>query len=230
MANQKVICQAQKTVAPVFQKRDESRWDQDKGDYYDHLVGGYQGGGKVKGWSKDNLSPKELEEVYSHYREKGYANICSSAQTEKQVGVRGFIFEESEWQDCPEEILNNISRTRGCMEPGEYRVTKSDADGVRDIIFMKEDTSEDYEKNYEEKARMVLKKNYLYGGKFRIIDKKNKKMCEIKMKIKDEIFGSPKNKGKDDDDETPNIGKLVLVLEDYTELYDVYYCVEEKEG
>ena len=225
MANQKVICQAQKTVAPVFQKRDESRWDQDKGDYYDHLVGGYQGGEKVKGWSKDNLSPKELEEVYSHYREKGYVNICSSAQTGKQVGVRGFIFEESEWQDCPEEILNDISRTRGCMEPGKYRVTKPDDNGVRDIIFMEEDISE----NYEEKARMLLKKNYLYGGKFRIIDKKNKKMCRIEMKVVDEIYGSPKNKEKDDE-KTPNIGKLVLLLEDYTELYDVYYCVEEKEG
>lgn len=224
MANQKVICQAQKTVAPVFQKRDESRWNQDKGDYYDHLVGGYQGGEKVKGWSKDNLSPKELEEVYSHYREKGYANICSSAQTEKQVGVRGFIFEESEWQDCPKKILNNISRTRGCMEPGEYRVTKPDADGVRDIIFMKEDTLE----NYEKKARMVLKKNYLYGGTFRIIDKRRKKMRKIEMEIKD-LIHNPRNKEEQEEsDKNRKIVSKVSLLGECTDLYDVIYCMGEK--
>lgn len=217
MANQKIICQAQKTVAPVFQEQGKSRWDQDKDDYYDHLVGGYQGGEKIKGWSKDELSIVELKKVYRRYREKGYANICSSAQTGKQVGARGFFFEESGWQDCPEEILNNISRTRGCREPGEYRVTKPDADGVRDIIFMEENTLD----NYEKKAREVIKKNYLYGGKFRVIDKRRKQMCIIKVKTKDLIY-DPKNR-KDKKMSKKNradVGKAG-VLEDSTKLYEV---------
>lgn len=224
MANQKIVCQVKTTVAPVLQKRDQSRGHQDKSDYYDHLVGGYQGGEEIKGWSKDELLIVELKEVYSRYRKKNYANICSSAQTGKQVGTRGFFFDESEWQNCPEEILNNISKTRGCMEPGKYRVTKPDDNGVRDIIFMEKDTPD----NYKEKAREVIKKNYLYGGKFRVIDKRRKKMCIIKVKTKDLIY-DPKNK-KDKKMSKKNrndVGKVGM-LGDCTELYEVIYCMGKK--
>ncbi len=196
-------------VAPV-----SASLTMDKGDYYEHLSG-KQNQGYTKGYRRDNLSYVQLDELYKVYQQKYKVAVCISPQMyTKQKGVRAFDFTIGQWQDCDDAFIKNVGNTRGCSKPGEYRVTRPDKEGWRDIIFLKEDS----QGNYVKKARRLLVENYLYGGVFRIVDKQRKQVCEIKMDYNDCMFTSVPSS---------QIAKLLLVMGEQADLYEVLVCTEK---
>lgn len=163
--------EAPKLGAPV------SGWHQDKSDYYAH-IGGFPIGARVKGSSDDGMTSAKFKNKAKHYLEE-YVDICCNYG--KAINLkRDFNFNNKGqgWQPYnPSPAVKNLEKTSGCSEQGYYRVTRPDSDGVRYIIFVR-----GYKvTNYRQEAEEILKKNYLFGGEFYIINTGKTQMYYVEM-------------------------------------------------